>query len=299
MSSIKNVTIAGGSGSLGSVIVEKLLATGKFNVRALRRPGSSATFPAGVDVVDVDFTSVSSLTPALQGQDALIITTSSTAVKEQYPLIDAAVAAGVKRLLPSEFGSNLDNEKTRKLPLFAGKAEVAEYIVEKTKTSDLTYTSVYNNAFLDWGLQYDFILRISDYQPVIIDDGNLPFSTTTLATVAEAVAAILSKPDETRNRSVFIHDLVTTQNELLALAKQIAPEKPWKETHINLGEAVTDALAKLSQGQVGLETLYPILWTGVMDPAYGGKFEKTDNELLGLKGKTEADILAILKQFIK
>ena len=40
MSPIKNVAIAGASGSLGSVIFQKLVASGKFNVRVLRRAGS-------------------------------------------------------------------------------------------------------------------------------------------------------------------------------------------------------------------------------------------------------------------
>jgi len=299
MSSIKTVAVAGASGSLGSVVVEKLLATGKFQVRALRRHGSSATFPAGVDVVDVDFASVHSLTIALKGQDAVVVTTATTAVKEQYPLIDAAVAAGVKRLLPSEFGSNIDNDKARKLPLLSGKAEVADYIIEKTKTSGLTYTSVYNNAFLDWGLEHDFLLRISDYNPVLLNDGNLRFSTTTLSTVADAVVAVLNKPDETRNRAVFVHDLVTTQNELLALAKRVAPEKPWRETHVDLEEAFAGALGRLAEGKVDMETVTPILWRAVFDPAYGGNFRKTDNELLGLKGKTEADVIEILKKYVK
>jgi len=33
-------------------------------------------------------------------------------------------------------------------------------------------------------------------------------------------------------------------------------------------------------------------------PEYGGRFTKTDNELLGVKGKTEADVEALLKSLI-
>ena len=299
MSSIKTVAIAGASGSLGSVILERLLASGNFNVRALRRHGSKATFPAGVEVVDVDFTSVDALTAALKGQDAVIVATASEAVQEQYPLIDAAVAAGVKRIIPSEFGSDLENEKARKLPLLSGKAQVQGYIIEKAKTSGLTYTVVYNNAFLDWGLENGFLLQTADYNPVLLDGGNLPFSTTTLSTVADAVTAVLNKPNETRNRGVYIQDLVITQNQLLALAKQLAPEKPWQETHVKLEEALASSLAQLAEGKVDMKILTPVLWTAIMGPGYGGKFEKTDNELLGLKGKTLEDVKEVMKKYVK
>jgi hypothetical protein len=36
-----------------------------------------------------------------------------------------------------------------------------------------------------------------------------------------------------------------------------------------------------------------------MEPGYGGKFDKVDNELLGVKGKTEEDVLEILKKVIQ
>ena len=33
-------------------------------------------------------------------------------------------------------------------------------------------------------------------------------------------------------------------------------------------------------------------------PEYGGQFKQTDNELLGVKGKTEADVESILKKLM-
>lgn len=44
------------------------------------------------------------LTEALKGQDAVVLTIGSAVIPEQQTVIDAAINAGVKRILPSEFG---------------------------------------------------------------------------------------------------------------------------------------------------------------------------------------------------
>ena len=223
MAPIKTVAIAGASGSLGSVIFQKLVASGKFKVRVLRRLGSSSQFPAGTDVVDVDFGSADAVKTALTGQDAVVSALSTGGEGSQKALVDGAVAAGVKRFLPSDFGSNLDNPNAQKLPVYGPKIEGQRYLEERAKGTGLTWTRVYNNAFLDWGLRADFLLRTSDHKPVIFDSGDIPFSTTTLGSVADGVIGVLTHPDETANRSVRIQNAVVTQNKLLELARRAAP----------------------------------------------------------------------------
>ncbi|KAK1766014.1 putative oxidoreductase [Phialemonium atrogriseum] len=298
MSTIKNVALVGAAGNLGSVVFNKLVASGKFHVKVLRRLGSTSAFPQGTDVVDVDFSSLESLKAALQGQDAVISTLASMAIDTQRLLVDAAIAAGVSRFIPSEFGSNLNNPKTRQLPVFGPKVKLQDYLIEKSKGGDLTYTVVYNSAFLDWGLEQGFILKTSDYKPTIVDGGDLLFSTTTISSIADAVVGILSHPDETKNRAVFISDAVVTQNQLLALAKTLAPNKPWAPTYVKLDDLTAAADARLAKGLLGPETFVPYLYRSIFDPGYGGNFQKTDNELLGVKGKTEKDIIEILRPLL-
>lgn len=297
--SIKNVTLTGASGSLGKIVLDKLISSGKFNIKILRRQGSTSIFAPGTDVVDVDFDSVDSLTAALVGQDAVVATLGSLTIDVQRTLIDASIAAGVRRFLPSEFGANIDDAKTRAIPWFAEKVKIQDYLIEKSKTTPLSFTFVYNGAFLDWGLRHDFILRISDYKPWIIDGGNITFSTTSLETIGDSVVGVLSHPEETKNRSVFIHDIKITQNTLLALAKQAAPEKPWEPEHRKLDDITAVADARLAQGLTDARSLYPYLYRAVFDPTYGGNFQKVDNKLLGLREKTERDILDIMKNVIR
>lgn len=299
MSPIKNVVITGASGSLGKVVLEKLVASGKFNVRVLRRQGSSAAFPAGTEVIDVDFDSVDSLKAALIGQDAVVSTVGSAALASQTTIVDAAIAAGVQRFLPSEFGSDLADPATRALPVYVPKVQAQDYLVEKSKTTSLTYTFVHNGAFLDWGLEHGFILKTSDSKPVIVDSGDSVFSTTTLGSVAQAVIGVLTHPDETKNRSVYVKDIDVSQNQLLALAKQIAPERPWQTEHVQLAPMIAASNERLAKGEINMEVLVPYLWKAVMDPECHGNFDAVDNELLGIKGKTEKDIIDILTPLLK
>lgn len=295
---IKKVAITGAAGDLGSVVFDKLVGSGKFDVRVLRRFGSKSTFPEGTDVVDVDFDSLDSLKSALVGQDAVVSTVGYAGIQSQLTLIDAAAAAGVKRIIPSDFGANLDNPKTRQLPIFGDKVKAHEHVRDKSNTTDLTYTIVYNNAFLDWGLERDFLLRISDAKPVILDGGDLPFSATTLGSVADAVVGILTHPEETKNRSVRIHDIVISQNQLLALAKKVAPNKSWEVVPAKLDDLIAEADARLARGNFDMETFAPYLSRATLDPGYGGKFDTTDNELLGVKGVSEDEVTQILKKIL-
>jgi hypothetical protein len=94
------------SGTIGAPILSALTASGLFNVSVLSRTESTATFSPGIIVKKVDFTSHSALVSALKGQDALICTLNDGAAALQAPLIEAAVEAGVRRFIPSEWGGS-------------------------------------------------------------------------------------------------------------------------------------------------------------------------------------------------
>lgn len=76
-------------------MTKELLATGKHNVTAITRADSKSKLPDGVKVVTVDYEDPKTLVEALKGQDALVITLSVFAHKEQDKLIQAAGEAGV------------------------------------------------------------------------------------------------------------------------------------------------------------------------------------------------------------
>lgn len=294
MSAIKNITLVGGSGRLGSVVLEKLLASNKFDIQVLQRTSSSSTYAATVKVVEADFEDLQSLTAALKGQDAVVSTVGEKGIMGQNLLIDAAIAASVKRFLPSNFGSNMTNPNCRKLPVFKGKVIVEDYLIEKSKTTDLTYTLIYTGGFTDFAIQNKVIMNFSEYKPTIFNGGDSKFSCTSLPTVGDAVVGVLSHPAETQNRAVYVSESLVSQNKLLSLAKSLAPNKPWAPVDADLNVVFAGALERLAQGQYDMTTVVPILLKSIVDNEYGSNFAENDNELLGIKEKGDEYLIELL-----
>ncbi|KAH8674220.1 hypothetical protein BX600DRAFT_536891 [Xylariales sp. PMI_506] len=299
MSSIKNVTVVGASGHLGKFVLEKLLAAQKFNVRILKRIGSSSSYAPGAEVIEADYSSLESLQAGFHGQDAVVSLIGHIGVPTQTLMVDAAIAAGVKRFLPSNFGSNLANPNTRKLPVFGGKVAVEEYLIEKSKTSELSYTFVYTGGFLDYCLQNNVILDISNYQPTIYNGGNYFFSANTMPTIGDGIVGVLSHPTKTRNRTVYLSEIIVSQSQILSLAKQIAPDKPWAPINIDLGGLAAASTQKLFQGNHEYQTIMPIIIQSMLSPEFGGRFDENDNKLLGIEEKSEDLVVDLLRLLLK
>ena len=289
------------SGSLGTPVLNALVKSGKFNITVLKRPTSSASYPESVTVREADLSSVESVTAAFHGQDAVVSTLGTAGLPGQNILVEAAVAANVKRFLPSDFGSDLANPKTAALPVFKFKIATHKALREAAAAKpDFTYTLVVNNAFLDWGLQKNFLLNWKDSKPKLFDGGKNFFSATTLASIGQAVVGVLSHPEETKNRFVYVKDIDVSQLMLLEIAKKIEPEKKWEEPiHLDTAQLEKSSYESLAKGEVTPPVMMAFLFRVMFGPPeYGGRLAKTDNELLGVKSKTEADVEALMRSMI-
>jgi uncharacterized protein YbjT (DUF2867 family) len=137
------------SGNIGQIILAALLDASEFNVTVLTRASSTATFPSGATVRKSDFSNAD-LQAVLKGQDAVISGVGATGFGEQKNLIDAAIAAGVSRFIPSEFSSDAQNDVVLKLlPLFGQKREIIEYLRSKDSDS-FTWTGIATSGLFDW-----------------------------------------------------------------------------------------------------------------------------------------------------
>ena len=280
-------------------MLDALVGSGKFKITILSRSPSENRFPASITVLPVDYNSIESLTAALKDQDAVVSTIGMEGILGQTLIFDAAIAAGVKRFLPSEFGSDISNSKTAALPVYEHKVAVRKHIEKKVKNgADITYTYVINGTFLDWGIEVGFLVNWKEGKPRIFNGGNRPISTTTLGSVGLAVVGVLSEPEDTKNRSVFVHDIVITQNRLMELAKSVQPTKEWDPVEDDVVEVEKIANKKLANGQADMELMYEYLYVAVFGEGYGAKMENVDNKLLGVPGKTEADIKAIWEKLL-
>jgi len=136
---------------MGAPVVAALLQSG-FDVTAITRLESTAKFPDKVAIKKVDTASVDALTEALKGQDAVVSTVSTAAADAQKTMIDAAVAAHVKRFIPSEFGYNLQEARGTKIGgLLKAKLEIADYLTELSQKHEwFTWTGLSTGTLFDW-----------------------------------------------------------------------------------------------------------------------------------------------------
>lgn len=296
MTMIKTVALAGASGNIGAPILKALLEA-NFEVTVLTRPSSESTFPSAVKVPAVDYSDVSKLASVLQGQDALICAFGYAAIKSQETLIDAAIAAGVKRIIPSEFGADTDLHAVRHLPVFAHKVQVAEHLQQKVRGTPTTYTLICNNEFFDWDLDHNFGLDIKNKAMEVFDGGDTAYTATPLDFVATGVVAILQHLSETTNRAVRLHGTTLTQNKLLDIVQRYTGKEGWQISHANTAE----------REELGHENLkkdpnnfwgwaIPFLQCAIWAKASGGDFsQNNDNELLGLKEMTDAEVEEVVR----
>lgn len=289
---IKTVAVAGATGLVGKPVIAELVASG-FSVTALTRAGSTNTpsFPSGVSVKEVDYTSASSLEAALQGQDALVSAVTTTSIESQYALFEAAIKVGVKRILPSEFGSDTTIEINRGYPFYKAKIDVEEWLAEKVKGTETSYTSIINNVFLDWGLDAKFLLDVKEKKISLWDGGNTEYSATPLKGVAQGVAGVLKHLDRTKNRPVKIHSAVLTQKKLLQLAQNVVGKEGWTidEPSTKDAEEKSWEVFKQEPGNVWgwiIGFLQRIIFSEENKP----KLPDTDSELLGVPRLSDAEV---------
>ncbi|KAL4997416.1 hypothetical protein BDV10DRAFT_201877 [Aspergillus recurvatus] len=278
-----------GKGSLGTVLLDQLLKA-SFTVTVLTRSASSATsLPPGVALEQVDYASIESLKTAFTGHDIVISTLSPSAIPLQKPVVDAAIAVGVKRFIPAEFGAMTSDPVGRELPFHKHAVEIHEYLKEKADAGLIEYTVFGVGVFMEMLFTTPLAVDIEHREARLFDGGSHPFSTSRLETVARAVVASLYKPDETRNRVVRVHDAVLTQGKLLDMAKMWTSGLQWKNVDVDAQGEIDGLLMQLENG------FDPLLVSGLfaaalMSGKYGGEYKEVDNELLGLGFMSEKEI---------
>lgn len=120
-------------------------------VSVLSRNESFSEFPSHIKVHRIDSSyPEDELLPTLKGQDAVVLLLPPKDVHNHKSIIDASIKAGVKRIIPAEFGMDIKNQKViDQVPGFKAKQEVTKYLQSKEGTG-LSWTAVVNGAFFDW-----------------------------------------------------------------------------------------------------------------------------------------------------
>jgi hypothetical protein len=245
----------------------------------------------------VDFTSVESLTAALKGIDGLVSTVAGTAIESQTVLIDATIAAGVKRFIPSEYGSCTTSPKLEAFPFYASMFKIKRYLQEKAKAEKLTWTVLACGAFLEFLFGGPMLLDFANHKATLFDEGDNRISSTSLPNVGRAIVGILKNFEATKNKVVRTSEVILTQNELLRIAEGLRPDIRWEVSKVQASAILKEGMDGVSAGDFSMPVIMKIVkGTVSAGETYGSAYDETDNELLGVKELTEEDLKKLVAE---
>lgn len=118
-------------------------------------------------------------------------------------------------------------------------------------------------------------------------DGNTKFSVSTGATIGLAVTKVLSKPEETANRTVYISSLEISLLDLLAAYKSATGVSDWDVSYGDVDQGIKEA-QEICRTSEGMEKMRAIGRLGLLvglKKDLGADFAAeglSDNELLEL-----------------
>lgn len=193
--------LAGATGDLGFRIAQELLKRGA-TVRALVRIGNIRPKVVdlqeiGVEVVAIDFNSVTALTNACAGATCVVSALSGlreVIVGTQKRLLDAAVAAGVPRFIPSDYCIDYT-----KLPAASNRnLDLRREFNQRLDQSPIQATSILNGMFTDLLTGQAPVVLFGLKRVVYYGDANQPLDFTTTANTAESTAAAALDPTTPR-----------------------------------------------------------------------------------------------------
>lgn len=281
------IILAGASGNLGKLIAREL-AKKPITVKALLRPSSSFSSQdnlitslkdQGIEPVFVDFSNHDSLTNACRNAQCVVSALSgmrSVIVDTQLNLLNAAVAANVKRFIPSDFSMEyltLSPSSNRNLNW---RREFNELLNQQ---SAIQKTSILCGPFMD---------VLTDLAPILFpklgvvvywgNDPHVALDFTTMQNVAEFTALVASDETDRVPRTLRISGSQTTPSEIAKLAGS----KTGSLRVVNAGSLQTLEKITSVMRRVGSQTaLYPA-WIG-MQYFHGmfsglGKLHDLDND---------------------
>ncbi|MGF1885143.1 aromatic alcohol reductase [Photobacterium profundum] len=232
------VAVIGATGQVGTPLTNNLLALG-HEVRVFTRDSKNekvATFEKqGASVVEVkNMTNVDLMAQKLEGVDVLLcaVPGSKQIVTEVEPIwLDAAVKAGVKRFIPTEFGSHTRSINWGDGVVFDHKKELHQKIFD----SGIGWTLIYTGGIFDY-----FLPNLRFFRSIVtFGDCELPIHTHHINDIG-ALAAFAITDDRTLNHCVQLDFNVLTQNEMVAQIKTNFPDHKFEYEHYS-SEFITDA----------------------------------------------------------
>jgi len=211
------ILVAGGTGRLGTLVVERLTARG-LEVRVLtRKPARAAHLPRLTEVVIGDVRDPADVEAAMAHVDVVVsavqgfagpgrVTPDSVDRAGNANLTDAAARAGAEVVLVSVVGASPDSP----LHLFRAKHAAEEYLV----ASGASWTIVRATAFVE--LWAEIMAK-----PIVLGRGDNPINFVSVADVASVIDRAVTERSQRGEVLEVGGPGNITFNELAAILQQI------------------------------------------------------------------------------
>lgn len=131
----------------------------------------------------------------------------------------------------------------------------------------------------------------------IWNDGNNRFSASTLPFVGRAVVAVLTHPNETANKNVYVRSFTTSGNALLGVLAQVTG-KHWTVNYTTGVKERQEGRDRMKNGDQ--EGVWRIVRSFLHEPNYGSDFDAHEhvwNRVLGLPD--EEDLNSAVREVLQ
>lgn len=230
----KHVAVIGAAGQVGTPLTKGLLSLGHkvtiiFRARNSQNDARLTEFETlGATLLECpDMKDVNALTKLLRGVDTFVASVpgSKEIIREFEPLwLEAAVKAGVKRFVPTEFGAHTQALEMGDGEIFDQKKRFHDLLIN----SSLDWTLFYNGGIFDYFLpNLRFFSKITTF-----GDLDIPIYTHDIEDIGY-IAAMAVTDERTVNRCVQLDYNALTQNEMLTQLKQNWPDTPFEYEHFS------------------------------------------------------------------
>lgn len=276
----QTILVAGGTGHLGGKIIHALVKSGadvRMVVRGSSDAGRLSTFKAlGVKLFKADLTNAEKLTDACNGVTCMISALAGlrdVVVDSQKILLEAAIAAGVTRFIPSDYSINFTHLPPGENRNFDLRREFHKIL----EIASIDSTSIFNGAFADI-LTYN--IPILDFKRKIVcywgDDSDWKMDFTTMDDTASFTAAVAL--DTATPRYLNIASFQISPKELSEITGQLTGE-PFKLVPLgSLEQFAEKNKADRAANPEGENDLYPKWQNGqYMHDMFSTHNKKLDN----------------------
>ncbi|KAI1336678.1 NAD(P)-binding protein [Xylariaceae sp. FL0016] len=311
-STSSKILLIGATGVIGKYITDAIVSASPPVVQDIAVFTSPATASSldkqdllsswksrGVYVITGDVNSSNDIAKAYEGVDTVVSCLGRNGLAIQIELLKLAEESKtVKWFFPSEYGTDIEYDASSKDEKpHQNKLKVRKFIRENIKKVSCTY--LVTGPYIDMYLALSPAGRFAGgYDPkakqaVVVGSGDDRVGFTSMLDVGKLLVAALRHPEASKGKVLKVQSFVTTPNIILSeFEKQTGPG--WAVEHTSnqkLREIEKEMWENNHPAATG-PTLRRIWAEG------GTLYDKTDNELLGLKPEDMETLSEVVQRYI-